>query len=128
MKTMTPNQAMHTVLQMTGMSEQEYCNHVYEHGLAFTENYCMQNEIAIKVLSESEGYWKWFKNEWMQTEIRFIDDYKPVANKDTTRSMKQYWLSYHKVCKMLNHPQTRALTIEIRQKMGQIVKQQNQAI
>ena len=128
MKTMTPNQALHTVLQMTGMSEQEYCNHVFEHGIAFTVNYCMNNDIAMKVLSQSEGYWRWFKNEWLQTELRFISDFKAVEDKDSTKLLTKYWLSYHEVSKMLNHPQTRALTIEIRQKMGQMAKQQNQAI
>jgi len=112
MKNMTPNQAMHTVLEMTGMSEQEYCNHVFEHGIAFTEKYCMQNAIAIKVLSESEGYWRWFKNEWLQTELRFISDFKAVEDKDTAKLLTKYWLSYHEVCKMLNHPQTRALTLK----------------
>lgn len=125
---MTPNQAMNTVLKMTGISEDSYYNHVFEHGMAFTEKYCHQNTIAIKVLSESEGYWRWFKNEWLQTEIRFIDNFEKVAGEDNAQMLMRYWLNYHHVNKMLNHPQTRELTIEIRQKMTQMVKQKKEAI
>jgi hypothetical protein len=74
-----------TVMQLLGWSDQEYAEHQYKAGCNYLQAYIPKDPQGIDMLVKSKTYWNWWRNQWHQRDLQFLQGSVMQSKKRLTR-------------------------------------------
>lgn len=87
------------ILEMTGISDQQYHRVVMNQALGFI--YSRYRKEVADILKVMPHYWGWWMNHWYRIDAELIDElelhsYRPSANDDLRREVRLMWVQEHR--------------------------------
>jgi hypothetical protein len=73
------------VCSRLGITEFEYDREVFESGVQFVEDVIGENEQIKNIISYSEKFWTWWRNQFMIADLKLLD----------SGINRLEWLNYH---------------------------------
>lgn len=84
----------HTVSDLLGWTEFEYCEYQYQMGIAYLMWYLPCDERSRRKLERSRMYWNWYKNQWAIYDESLLT-YKLSLNQCPIPHMREVYRDLH---------------------------------
>ena len=120
---LTPQDVIEEVLRMTGMSLDEYCNHVQACGIDYSRSIAgdhIIDTVTSERISEAillqPDFWAFFKNQVYLQSLQFIYDWYHIELSENGRRMnRKVWQNSIKPIRIKAKPQVRIIYTVVRQ-------------
>lgn len=93
------------VLWLTGMSEQQFCELMYDTGLAWLRQYTGEDAELLNALLQDATVWGWWRNEWYKRDderfLRGLYEMRPGVRMARYRALHQDVFIEHSTINML---------------------------
>ena len=109
------------VIHMTGISQEQYNQIVFDLGIAYAEFYTDRDSFGVRCLTSTKSFWTWFKIQFNIIDKAFVDAYL-VKNTDKAmqQAMFELWLKEHRAEMLTAYP-SRVVTEEYALVVAQVI-------
>lgn len=92
------------ITRLTGITEDQWAQMVFDAGIALLQSR-MKSEQWVSAISQTEAFWTWFKNQWMQIDESFVNTWSifEVSARSQAKLAVEYVVR-HEVEKMVAYP------------------------
>lgn len=81
------------VMQLTGISHDEYCLAQFDGAYAYLRHYLNGDMQGTEFLTHSQSFWQWWTLQWALRDEQFIAMHYACASKQV---LQRLWKSLHK--------------------------------
>lgn len=92
------------ILQLVGLTEEDYNVLVWERGLGYAYHYTNQDDEAVRYMTKAKSYWQWWTNQWMLIDQRFLNCYSRYRNPSAQEAIRDAWFHEHDIESMVAYP------------------------
>jgi hypothetical protein len=99
---MTPVQLQ--VLKLIQLSPEAYTGIVEKQGYDYAWHYTDHNEAAVKCLSLTASYWKWWLRQWEIRDEVFVAEFESYKGMNEQQLLLELYLDHHSPQSIISRP------------------------